>query len=107
MKDETFVERAHNMFNVIGATDDDLEVMYTVPQLAAILQVAEKTIRRWVRLGVLNAYYFAHKNPKGSHYRFRARDVKDLLLRVDTPALYMVDNLRDYAVCINCGDEVR
>lgn len=64
------------MPNSIQKTQDRL---FTIPEVAAVVQVSEKTVRRWIAAGELPAAKL------GNQWRIRPRDldefVRDRLVR--------------------------
>ena len=49
------------------------ERLFTIPEVGAVLQVSEKTVRRWIASGELPAAKL------GSQWRIRPRDLEDFV----------------------------
>jgi excisionase family DNA binding protein len=60
-----------------------MDELLTVDEVARILRVDHTTVRRWVRLGILDAIILPHSNVRRA-YRIK-RETLDKLLIGDTP----------------------
>jgi excisionase family DNA binding protein len=62
-----------------------LHPLLTVHEVATMLRVDNTTVRRWVKVGMLEAVSLPHKNIR-TPYRIKRETVEKLLSQVNTPS---------------------